>query len=415
MTRTSYGRVTLVAALASVLSLTTAAAEPSLSFVRLFGTARYESAAGVAMAPDGALYMAANVRRGRFESFTDGDVLLLKVSPSGELLWRRLIAGGESDRAADVAVAPDGTVYLIGTTFSGRFHDQENAGESDLFVVSFERDGTHRWTRLDGDCTSEAAVRAVATNDGVYVLGETRGSDIPCLSATGNGTEGPFGWLVTTVTHFGADGVRTWSRAFAPATNTHAGGLALGVDAVYFSASGDDGKTTHKSDVFVASLDLDGAERWVRRFGGRQFDNAVDIALSGKSIIALSRSALGSRFSYRVVRFAIEGGRRRMVIFTTDEVYERLVAVGPGRLALVGSGPRPPGDAGADDQAAIVRFMGPTSPLGSRVVNGPGTEVATGVAMGAAGAIYMAGDTTSAELGGATNHGRTDVFLARFE
>jgi uncharacterized delta-60 repeat protein len=75
-----------------------------------------------------------------------GDALLLKFAPDGTLIWARTWGGFLSDALADMAIVPDGAIYLAGATNS--------FGGNNAFLVKFAADGTllwqHEWGTLDG-------------------------------------------------------------------------------------------------------------------------------------------------------------------------------------------------------------------------------------------------------------------------
>jgi outer membrane protein assembly factor BamB len=65
----------------------------------------------VAVAADGSVYVA-----GLFapHGIQAGDVLLLKFSPDGSLIWQRTWDSGNTETGEAVAVANDGSVYVSG-------------------------------------------------------------------------------------------------------------------------------------------------------------------------------------------------------------------------------------------------------------------------------------------------------------
>ena len=99
---------------------------------------------GVAVAPDGSVYAAGQTVG------VGNDLLLLKFSPDGSLVWQRRWDTGGQETAEGVAVAADGSVYVTGTTdsFGGFGH---------LVVLRFTPAGTLVWQRIR-DVATDAAV-----------------------------------------------------------------------------------------------------------------------------------------------------------------------------------------------------------------------------------------------------------------
>jgi len=72
---------------------------------------------GMTVAPDGSIYVA-GAAQVPVHGFVDIRTLIVKLGPDGSLIWDREWGGSSGDTAAGVSVAPDGTVYITGTTSS---------------------------------------------------------------------------------------------------------------------------------------------------------------------------------------------------------------------------------------------------------------------------------------------------------
>jgi hypothetical protein len=76
------------------------------------------------------------------------DILLLRIGADGTCQWAQLLGGPGDDEARGVAVAADGTIYVVGS-FSGTadFNDSgsfllQSLGLTDGFLARFDTDGT---------------------------------------------------------------------------------------------------------------------------------------------------------------------------------------------------------------------------------------------------------------------------------
>ena len=112
------------------------------------------------------------------------------MDSSGHHVWSRCFGGeGERTFGPEVAVAPDGSIFLVGTLFTvldfavpssaamvgaGALRTE---GEGDIYVVKLTEDGEFEWQRRFGDAESQdTRIGVVATEDrSVILAGTTRG------------------------------------------------------------------------------------------------------------------------------------------------------------------------------------------------------------------------------------------------
>jgi hypothetical protein len=86
------------------------APDGTLVWQRVWGPATGD---GVAVAPDGSIYVAGTGPRP--DGAPGAAVVLLKIDPAGILIWQRAYSTAEiADARGGVAVAPDGSVYVAG-------------------------------------------------------------------------------------------------------------------------------------------------------------------------------------------------------------------------------------------------------------------------------------------------------------
>ena len=147
-------------------------------WIRQFGSAGDDF--GVAVAADGAgnVFVAGSAGEtlsGR-PSAGGRTAFLRQYDPAGVVLWTDQFDTGAADDAWDVAVASQGTAYLVGAT--GRtLPGQRAAGRTDAFVRQYGPGGSEAWTRQYGTPEDDYALAVAVDQDrGLVIAGSTRGT-----------------------------------------------------------------------------------------------------------------------------------------------------------------------------------------------------------------------------------------------
>lgn len=113
----------------------------------------------------------------------ENDVYLARYAAAGALTWVRGFGGSGVDEAGDVAVAPDGTVAVVGSfSGSGDFDPSPTADTTltavkyaDAFVARFDADGGLIWARSAGGRAYDTARGVAIAADGtIYAAGQFR-------------------------------------------------------------------------------------------------------------------------------------------------------------------------------------------------------------------------------------------------
>jgi len=125
---------------------------------------------GIAVGSDGSIYAAGVSPRPELGDF---DMLLLKLDPTGALVWQRTYTSADvADARGGVTVAADGTVVVAG----GLQAVTRRTAVNDTFVAKFGSDGSLIWDRGfggdQGDFPGGVATRA----DGTVLVGGETGS-----------------------------------------------------------------------------------------------------------------------------------------------------------------------------------------------------------------------------------------------
>jgi hypothetical protein len=131
-----------------------------------------DGAAGnaVAVGPDGSVYAAGTTPR--VEPIGNFDVIALKITSDGNLIWQRTYSAGEVvDPRGGMTVASDGSVYIAGAIQTVK----ANRADIAALIVKLSTNGDLLFDKqFDGRGGETAAGVAVAPDDGtVYVAGTT--------------------------------------------------------------------------------------------------------------------------------------------------------------------------------------------------------------------------------------------------
>ncbi len=188
------------------------------------------------------------------------DMATLKYDARGRLNWLARHAGPAQafDAAKDIAVDPDGNVFVTGYSFAGET-------EYDVVTIKYDAEGQERWAKsYDGpshliDCGLELAV---SRDGGVFVAGLSIDPDsgADCL-----------------LIHYDAEGNQVWLSRFSGSGN---GGdvpqsVALDSESNVIVAGYSRGQETGR-DCYVIKYEIQGSQLWLQRYdGGSNDEDAV--------------------------------------------------------------------------------------------------------------------------------------------
>ena len=367
-------------------------ADGTLVWQRTYGTAPdalnsgEESGIDVAVAPDNSGVVVLG-------NYRDGNVFLAKFSAAGTLLWD-LTWGGNNEGAGAIAIAADGTIYVVGVTFGF------GAGQADAFLLSFSSDGTLNWQRTwGGEFFDAARGVAVATDGNIYISGET------IFSANS-------AFLVK----FAPDGSVIWQREWGvvgktgPPDNdeTQGNGVAAApaggayVVGATFGAGFD-------PNLVAVRFDASGSFVW-ERVGGPGFGSAQDVAVSPDGRIVATGNVLvdgGASGSNAFVWTLMANGKGAdAAVWGGDDPFEiengASIAIAPGGDILVA------GSAGASPYGFS---------RGSKNAKAVGTFLAAivGTVTEPAGVVGDPAAVVNTPVGSETFAGVSDAFLLRVQ
>jgi len=313
-----------------------------------------------------------------------------------EIGWSSYLGGGNIDEGRGVAADGTGNVYVVGQTFSSDFpasgaFDSTLDGNLDAFVAKIAAGGgSLEWAAyLGGSADEHGHAMATDTSGDVYVTGDTESSDFPVVGGFDATLAGVPDAYVAKIT---AAGVLEWSsylggdqpdEGFAIAVDSTTGeacvtGHTLSSD--YPTLGGFDSILDGGDDAFVTRVAANGASLvWSSFLGG----NSDDI---GKAIAV---DAIGDIYV---------AGRTISPDFPTDGGFDDT----------------PDGNA----EAFVAKITAAGTLAWSSFLGGIGSDEARGIAVDAAGEVYVTGQTGSVNFpttGGFDDAlaGSLDAFLVK--
>ncbi|MDF7812051.1 SBBP repeat-containing protein [Hymenobacter sp. YC55] len=311
------------------------------------------------------------------------DYATIKYSASGAKLWEARYDGpGDSfDTAISVAVDAAGNVYVTGTS------------NSDYATVKYSPSGQQLWVaRYNGpantmDAPNEVVVDAAGN---VYVTG----------FSIGTGTSYDYATI-----KYAPTGEELWVARYNGAGASNDQASALAVDAtgnVYVT-----GATYGRFDYLTVKYSASGQQLWEAPYSGVGNGNgtATDIAVDASGNVLVTGQSIGTTgsYDYATVKYASSGQQLWATRYNgpgnrSDQAAKLAVDPTTGHVYVTGrsySGPAFSSsdyatlkyDGASGQQLWVTRYNGP----------GNGVDVATDVALDAAGNAYVTGysDNTS--------------------
>ena len=228
------------------------------------------------------------------------DVFVLKVNPSGDLLWAKNFGGVNTETGYSVAVDGTGNVYTTGTfEFTADFDpgaattNLSSAGGSDVFVSKLDSSGNLIWAkRFGGSSDDTGRSIAVDSSGNVYTTGYFQGTvDFDPGAATTNLTSAGSDDIF--ISQLDLSGNLIWAKRIGGSGVDN--GNSIAIDSTgnvyttgFFSATADfdpgaatfNLTTAGQTDAFVSKLDPSGNLLWAKRIGGSSIDIGDALAVN---------------------------------------------------------------------------------------------------------------------------------------
>ncbi|MBD3880351.1 SBBP repeat-containing protein [Phormidium tenue FACHB-886] len=312
------------------------------------------------------------------------------------------------------------TAYRISVSASPLSANSGNTGgtlpPATIFPAPVRLQLTQSWIKQFGTASNDYAYGVSIAGDNLYLSGSTEGS----LAGANKGSRDSFAALYKT------NGIAQWVRQFGAAGLDIATGIATDATGNYF-VGGVNASTgiLPDSSGYVKKYDRDGTEAWQQDLKG---------AISAEAIAALKTDAAGNSyaagFSKGIPGFsaaqayvakydttgklvwsdqstpARSSSATSMVIDASGDVY--IAGITNATLTTDTNNPFTGGD------VFFAKYSNAGRKLWDKTIASAGAEYARGIAVDAAGNIYLTGQTDGT-LPGQASAGGVDSFVAKYD
>jgi PKD repeat protein len=299
-----------------------------LQWFTYYGGSDSEQGLGVAVDPKGNVFVtgwtfSANgiASSGAYQIIRSGtnDAFLVKFTNSGSRVWGTYYGGTGSEGASDIAIAPDGSCFITGSTSSTTSiatpgtHQSVNRGNYDAFVTKFNSSGKVQWGTYFGGGAQDAAadIAYIESEGSICLVGETASTDFistpdayqklyggigPMLIGDGfvskmNATSGTLIWA----TYYGDGfddtlyGVTTDNLGNIYAAGSSGNGNSANPSTGTLATSGTHQTTiAGREDAVVVKFNSIGVRQWGTYYGGTSNDGCAALAVDDEYAVYLA-------------------------------------------------------------------------------------------------------------------------------
>jgi len=152
-----------------------------LVWEKSFGGSQIDEARAIVKTNDGNYIIAGDTRSGDNDVSQNkgaADLWLIKISPTGNLIWEKNIGGSSFDVARAVKKSQSSGFLLSGSSRSSDMDVSENKGQNDAWVLKTDNNGNLLWeTTVGGSNIDFSYDVAELINGSVIAIGDTASND----------------------------------------------------------------------------------------------------------------------------------------------------------------------------------------------------------------------------------------------
>ncbi len=183
----------------------------------------------------------------------DYDVLLIKLSPLGSIIWSKLFGGTKFDEVYAIQETFDKGLLLLGSTKSF------NVGLKNALIIKLDEDMEIQWAKTLGSNKINAFEQ---TSDKGFIL-------------AGSSTLSTLGGSDAILIKIDKEGRIEWSKIYGGSQNEEIRSVHQTIDGGFIMSGSTNSFGFGGSDFFITKLDQAGSTEWARVFGGSSNDVSI--------------------------------------------------------------------------------------------------------------------------------------------
>ncbi|WP_298556599.1 hypothetical protein [uncultured Algibacter sp.] len=154
----------------------------TLVWEQSFGGSQTDEARAIVKSNDGNYIIVGDTRSNDFDVSTNkgaADLWVIKISPTGNLIWEKTFGGSSFDVARSISKTQDNDFIISGNSRSLDGNLTNNNGQNDAWVIKVDTNGNLKWQKTIGGSEIDFAYDAVELNDkSLIIVGNSSSSNL---------------------------------------------------------------------------------------------------------------------------------------------------------------------------------------------------------------------------------------------
>lgn len=204
------------------------------------------------------------------------DIFISKFDSNGNKMWVKSYGGSGTDYMYHVIHTQDGGFVGLGLSNSSNGDFPSSKGDYDGYIMKFDKDGNKQWFKRFGGSYYDDFSKVIETQDGDFIaVGQSASLNGDITSNKGN-----FDGIVVKYNNIGT---KMWSKNFGGTNDDSISDVIeldnQQLVLVGNSNSNNGDLTSNKglSDAFIMKIDSVGNKMWMKSYGGIKYDRFMSI------------------------------------------------------------------------------------------------------------------------------------------